>query len=49
MINRKRLGQFLIGGVLTVCTAVICALVDLVEEEQKKRADKPADAETEER
>ena len=35
-MNRKRLGQFLIGGIFTVCAAVAAALVDLVKKEERK-------------
>jgi hypothetical protein len=37
-MNRKRLGQFLIGGILTACAVVITALADLVSKEDEKQA-----------
>ena len=40
MNNKKRLGQFLIGGVFTVCGLVIAALAELVAKEEKKPASK---------
>ena len=44
-MNRKRLGQFLIGGVLSACAVVITALVDLItKEEQKNPADDSAES-----
>ena len=41
-MNRKRLGQFLIGGVFTACAAVIAALVELVSANSKRENDAPA-------
>lgn len=41
-MNRKRLGQFLIGGVFTVCGLVIAALAELVAKEASKPADEEA-------
>lgn len=35
-MNRKRLGQLLIGGVFAVCAAVIAALAELVASESEK-------------
>ena len=35
-MNRKRLGQFLIGGVLSACAVVITALMDLIAKEEQK-------------
>lgn len=37
-MNRKRLGQFLIGGVFTACAVVVTALIDLVTKETQKAA-----------
>ena len=37
-MNRKRLGQFLIGGVLSACAVVITALMDLIAKEEQKTA-----------
>lgn len=34
-MNRKRLGQLLIGGVFTACAAVIAALIELVKQNDK--------------
>ncbi len=36
-MNRKRLGQFLIGGVFAACAAVVAALIDLVAEEEARK------------
>ena len=41
-MNRKRLGQLLIGGVFTLCAAAVAALIELVEEEETKRAEAKA-------
>ena len=35
-MNKKRLGQFLIGGVFTVCGLVIAALAELVAKGEAK-------------
>ena len=37
-MNKKRLGQFLIGGVFTVCGLVITALAELVAKEDQTTA-----------
>ena len=42
-MNRKRLGQLLIGGVFAVCGLVIAALTELVAKEEQK----PENGETE--
>ena len=42
-VNRRRLGQFLIGGVFSACAVLITALIDLVRKEDAK---KPETAET---
>lgn len=42
-MNRKRLGQLLIGGVFAVCAAVIAALAELVASESEK--DNPSEKE----
>ena len=42
-MNRKRLGQLLIGGVFAVCGLVIAALTELVAREEQK----PENEETE--
>ena len=39
-MNKKRLGQALIGGVFTVCGLVMAALARLVEKEETKPAGK---------
>lgn len=38
-MNRKRLGQLLIGGVFTLCAAAVTALIELVRQEEARRAD----------
>ena len=38
-MNRKRLGQLLIGGVFTVCGLVIAALAELVAKAETKPAE----------
>ena len=38
-MNRKRLGQLLIGGVFTLCAAAAAALVELLSKEEAKRTD----------
>lgn len=43
-MNRKRLGQLLIGGVFTLCAAAVAALIELVEKEETKRAEAKAPA-----
>ena len=35
-MNRKRLGQLLIGGVFTACALVISSLMKLVKQEESK-------------
>lgn len=37
-MNKKRLGQFLLGGVFTACAVVIAALADLLAKEEQKPA-----------
>lgn len=37
-MNRKRLGQVLIGGVFTLCAAAVLSLIELVEKEETNRA-----------
>ena len=44
-MNRKRLGQLLIGGVFTVCRLVITALAELVAKEEQKPENKETKAE----
>lgn len=39
-MNRKRLGQTLIGGVFALCALGIAALAELVEKEETKPAEK---------
>ena len=41
-MNRKRLGQLLIGGVFTLCAAAVLSLIELVEKDETKRADTSA-------
>lgn len=36
-MNRKRLGQLLIGGIFTVCASVIAALAELARSESEQR------------
>ena len=38
-MNRKRLGQMLIGGVFTLCAAAVTALIELVRQEEAKTAE----------
>ena len=35
-MNRKRLGQLLIGGVFTLCAAAVLSLIELVAKEDEK-------------
>ena len=44
-MNRKRLGQLLIGGVFTGCGLVITALAELVAKEEQKPENKETKAE----
>ena len=48
-MNRKRLGQFLIGGVFTVCGLLIAALAELVAKEEQKPKSEEAKTEESER
>jgi hypothetical protein len=43
-MNRKRIGQLLIGGVFTLCAAAAAALYNLVSREEARQ--EAADAET---
>ena len=45
-MNRKRLGQMLIGGVTAACAAAAAALIELVRK-QKRPADEAGADETE--
>jgi hypothetical protein len=40
-MNRKRLGQLLIGGVFTACALVITALLELVTKESEETREDP--------
>lgn len=40
-MNRKRLGQLLIGGVLTLCAAAAAALAELVTKEAARQPEAP--------
>ena len=45
-MNRKRFGQFLIGGVFSACALVIAGLIELVKQEEAKAASADGKAES---
>lgn len=46
-MNRKRIGQLLIGGVFTLCAAAVMSLIELVAKEDAKPTEtKPEPTET---
>ena len=40
-MNRKRIGQLLIGGVFTLCAAAVLSLIELVAKEDEKQQQTP--------
>ena len=43
-MNRKRLGQLLIGGVFALCAAAVMSLIELVAKEDEKQQTPPTES-----
>ena len=40
-MNRKRLGQFLIGGIISACGVLVAALIDLAAKDTEPKDGEP--------